>query len=135
MKLKNIFLNIMFIICILAFSACSSNNTKNETQEISVNCTSVSGETSEFDISNSSEFYLLAKNNADFEIEITMQKRNLFGNWKDIDVNNKNIIHVLDNNKTKIDNVMLNKGTYRFKCTGSYGDNYNYDIKLSLIDN
>ena len=35
----------------------------------------------------------------------------------------------------KIDNLELNKGTYKFQAHGSYGDNYNYDIKLSLIDN
>ena len=135
MKLKNIFLSIMFIICILTFSACNSNNTKNETQEISVNCISANGGTSEFSISNSTKFCLLAKNNADFGIEIEMQKRDLFGNWKDIDIHNENLINISDKNEIKIDNLELNKGTYKFQAHGSYGDNYNYDIKLSLIDN
>ena len=136
MKLKNkISTILLFSVCILALYACSSNTTKNETQEISVNCTSADGGTAEFNISNSDKFCLLVENNANFEIEITIQKRDLFGNWKDIDVNNKKLINVLENYETTINGLELNKGTYKFQANGSYGDNYNYDIKLSLIDN
>ena len=101
---------------------------------VTLTCNSDSGNTGEFYLNDAAALSFYAENQADFEVEITLQKRDWRGEWCDIDINGEDGLIVSENGKQTIESGknFYGKGTYCFKGTGSKGPSYDYAVTVSV---
>ena len=96
-------------------------------------CTSADGGTSEFYLTEDALLSFYAENQADFEVEITLQKRDWHGRWCDTVIDGADGLTVSENGKKTVETgeSFYHKGTYRFRGTGSKGPSYDYAVTVT----
>lgn len=129
MKYKSL---LLVPFCLLALCSCGNSEQVSQSK-MKVSCNSDSGVTNEITLGKNAFNSIVIENNAQFETTISMQKENLFGNWKDINISDEDSIKVDAQSKKEItfSDDKYDKGTYRFVANGSYGDNYDYAVTMN----
>lgn len=98
-------------------------------------CTSADGGTSEFYLLDAAALSFDAANQANFEVELTLQKRDWRGTWRDTDINGESSLIVpKSGEKAAEKGETYTKGTYRFQATGSNGPSYDYAVTVRAAD-
>lgn len=98
-------------------------------------CTSADGGTSEFYLLDAAALSFDAENQADFEVELTLQKRDWRGTWHDADINGESSLIVPKSGEKAVEKgETYTKGTYRFQATGSNGPSYDYAVTVRAAD-